>query len=63
MANSDRTSDEVTTLLRQLVAIEPWRSGLSQTQILARLGIGMTAVSQMRKGVEREITVRIKAGD
>lgn len=52
--------DETLVLLTQLVAIELWRAGLSQTEIRKRLGIGMNVVNEMLKGVSREMNVRVK---
>jgi len=50
-------------LLRQLLAIELWRAGLSQTEIRKRLGLGMNVVNEMLKGVSREVTVHVKRTD
>ncbi len=47
-------------LLKQLLAIELYRAGLPQSEIRARLGINMNVLSDMLKGVSREITVRVK---
>jgi predicted transcriptional regulator len=47
-------------LLKQLLAIELWRAGLSQSEIRTRLGIGMKAVNEMLKGVIRDVTVHVK---
>jgi predicted transcriptional regulator len=52
--------DEKVMLLKQLVAIELWRAGLSQSEIRKRLGMNMNAVNQMLKGVSREVTVHVK---
>jgi len=52
--------DETVPLLKQLLAIELWRAGLSQSEIRARLGIGNNAVNEMLKGVSREVTVHVK---
>jgi hypothetical protein len=52
--------DETVALLKQLVAIELWRAGLSQSEIRKRLGGSMQAVSDMLKGVSREVTVHVK---
>lgn len=56
-------NDEGIVLLKQLVAIELWRGGLSQSQIRTRLGLGMNVVNRMLKGVTREIEVRIHPAD
>ena len=55
--------DEAVLLLRQLLAIELWRGGLTQAEIKARLGIGSTTVTEWLKGVSREVTVRVKSTD
>jgi transposase len=52
--------DEAVMLLRQLLAIELWRGGLSQTEIRKRLGLGMNVVNEMLKGVSREVIVQVK---
>ena len=52
--------DETVMLLKQLLAIELWRAGLSQSEIRTRLGIGMNAVNEMLKGVNRHVTVDVK---
>jgi predicted transcriptional regulator len=62
MAKSAK-EDETVLLLRQLVAIELWRAGLSQSAIRARLGISNNAVNEMLKGVSREVTVHGKRTD
>ena len=53
-------TDETVLLLKQLLAIELWRAGLSQSEIRKRLGLGMNALNRMLKGVSREIVVRGK---
>jgi predicted transcriptional regulator len=53
-------ADETVLLLKQLLAIELWRSGLSQTEIRKRLGLGMNAVNDMLKGVSKEVTVHVR---
>lgn len=55
--------DEAAMLLKQLLAIELWRAGLSQAEIRKRLGISMKAVNEMLKGVSREVSVRAKSSD
>jgi predicted transcriptional regulator len=52
--------DDTVILLKQLLAIELWRAGLSQSEIRSRLGIGMNAVNEMLKGVSRDVTVHVK---
>jgi predicted transcriptional regulator len=49
--------DQVLMLLRQLVAIELWRGGLSQDQISRRLGVRKAAVNEILKGVSRKMQV------
>jgi predicted transcriptional regulator len=61
MANSE--PDEAVILLKQLLAIELWRGGLTQAEIKARLGIGSATVSEWLKGVSREVTVWVKSAD
>jgi predicted XRE-type DNA-binding protein len=56
----DAPDDETVMLLKQLLAIELWRAGLSQSEIRVRLGIGMNAVNEMLKGVSRRISVDAK---
>jgi transposase len=60
---SGTEDDESVLLLKQLLAIELWRAGLSQAEIRQRLGVGMNAVNKMLKGVSREITVHVKSAD
>jgi hypothetical protein len=55
-------SDDTVVLLKQLLAIELWRAGLSQSEIRIRLGLGMNAVNAMLKGVSRDIAIR-RQGD
>jgi predicted transcriptional regulator len=52
--------DETVMPLKQLLAIELWCAGLSQSEIRIRLGIGMKAVSDILKGVSRDVTVHVK---
>lgn len=61
MAKND--PDEAVVLLRQLLAIELWRGGLTQDEIRKRLGISANTVSDMLKGVSREVTVHVKRTD
>jgi hypothetical protein len=62
-AKTEARNDETILLLKQLLAIELWRSGLTQAEIRARLGLGSDAITQILKGVSREVAVRIKPGD
>lgn len=41
-------------LLRYLLVLELWRSGLSQAEIRARLGIANNVVNAMLKGITRK---------
>jgi transposase len=52
------SEDETATLLKQLLAIELWRGGLSQSEIRKRLGVGMNVVNEWLKGVSREIRAK-----
>lgn len=61
MAKND--PDEAVVLLRQLLAVELWRAGLTQSEIRKRLGISNTALNDMLKGVSRDVTVRVKQTD
>jgi hypothetical protein len=51
-------NEETVLLLKHLLAIELYRGGLSQAEIRTRLGLGMNVLSQMLKGVSKEIVVR-----
>jgi len=58
MANRDSPeSAEIIGLLKQLLAIELWRGGLSQSEIRSRLGLNMNALNALLKGVSRTIAV------
>lgn len=48
-------AEKIVELLQHLLVIELWRSGLSQQQIRARLGISINAVNNILKGVKRGI--------
>lgn len=50
---------EAALLLKQLLAIELWRGGLTQAEIRERLSLGKSTVSATLKGVSRELTVRV----
>lgn len=52
--------DEAVALLKHLLAIELWRGGLSQAQIRQRLGLSMTTVNRMLKGVRRPVMEKSK---
>lgn len=54
--NGERTGslmDEVVHLLRFAVAIELWKSGISQAEIGKRLGIAAGSVNKLVKGIKR----------
>lgn len=60
MAKTIGSSDdlsEIAQLLRNLLAIELWRGGLSQAEIGKRLGVATGSVNKMLKGVSKEVTV------
>jgi transposase-like protein len=46
-------ADDTVYLLKYLLVIELYRSGLSQNDIRQRLGIDINAVSKMLKGLKR----------
>jgi predicted transcriptional regulator len=51
--NTNQHQDETVLLLRQLVAIELWKGGVSQAEIGNRLGIASGTVNKYVKGVRR----------
>jgi transposase len=54
MANNDDLKT-IAQLLRNLLAIELWRGGLTQAEITERLGVGTDTVSKILKGVSKEV--------
>ena len=48
-----QASNEVVSLLRQLVAIELWNAGLSQGAIGKRLGVAKATANKYVKGLSR----------
>ena len=54
-----KNGDEAAYLLKYLLAIELYRSGLSQAQIRKRLGLSMNVVNDMLKGVSRHVMTRV----
>jgi len=52
--------DDTAVLLKHILAIELWRSGVSQADIRTRLGLSMNTVNEMLKGVPRALTVKVK---
>lgn len=50
--------DEVAQLLKHLLAIELYRSGLSKGQIRAQLGLDNNVVSRMLLNVNRHVLTR-----
>lgn len=66
MAKSTNSGDDfssIAQLLRNLLAIELWRGGLSQAEIGKRLGVATGSVNKMLKGVSREVTVTTLNGE
>jgi hypothetical protein len=55
--------EETILLLKHLLAIELWRGGLTQAEIRKRLELGSGTVSQMLKGVSREVPTGGQPGD
>lgn len=59
MAKKQKAVDDMKTisqLLKQLLAIELWRGGLSQAEIGKRLGVATGTVNKMLKDVSREVS-------
>ena len=56
--SSQGGDQELSLLLKHLLAIELYRSGLSKAQIRQRLRLDMNAVNAMLKGVSRHIQTR-----
>jgi hypothetical protein len=52
---------EVEILLKQLLAIEMWRGGLSQDAIRKRLRLSPNKVNEILKGVSRHLSSQPKA--
>ncbi len=46
-------SNEVVVLIRQLLAIELWKAGISQTEIAKRLGVAKATANKYLKGLKR----------
>lgn len=60
MAKTSNAGDgfsHVAQLLQNLLAIELWRGGLSQSEIAKRLGVATGSVNKILKGVARELVV------
>jgi len=58
MAKQNKSDDDlkmIAQLLQNLLAIELWRGGLSQSEIRERLGVGIGTVNKMLKGVSKEV--------
>lgn len=53
LRDANKGPDEVVLLLRQLVAIELWKGGVSQAEIGHRLGVAAGTVNKYVKGVKR----------
>jgi len=58
MASKSTTNDDLAYLLKFVLAVELYRSGLSQAVIRKRLGLSMNVVNDMLKGVQRHIATR-----
>jgi transposase len=61
MAKPRKSADDLSTLsqlLRNLLAIELWRGGLSQAEIGERLGVSAGTVNGMLKGVSRVVLTK-----
>lgn len=56
-SNSGDRFSHVAQSLQNLLAIELWRGGLSQSEIGKRLGVATGTVNKMLKGVARELIV------
>jgi hypothetical protein len=62
MAKATKGNDDMSTiaqLLRNLLAIELWRGGLSQAEIGKRLAVATGSVNKMLKGVSRVISSQV----
>jgi predicted transcriptional regulator len=62
MAKVTKGNDDLSTigqLLRNLLAIELWRGGLSQAEIGKKLGMAAGSVNKMLKGVSRVISSEV----
>jgi transposase len=61
MAKLKKSADDLSTvsqLLRNLLAIELWRGGLSQAEIGERLGVSAGTVNGMLKAVNRVVLTK-----
>ena len=59
MANRQKPSDDlsrVVQLLQDILAVELWRGGLSQSEIGKRLGVATETVNKTLKGVSRKVS-------
>ena len=63
MATQNKGESETAYLLKYLLAIELYRSGLSQTEIRKRVGLSMNVVNDMLKGLTRHVELRADNGD
>lgn len=62
MAKRQQLRDDLSTIvypLQNLLAIELWRGGLSQTEIGKRLGVATATVNKMLKGVSRTVSAAV----
>jgi predicted transcriptional regulator len=53
MRNRIDSNKEIVNLLRFIIAIDLWKSGVSQDEIAKRLGIAKGSVNRYVKGVKR----------
>lgn len=58
MTVAAKPTDDTAYLLKFLIAIELYRSGLSQAAIRKRLGLSMNIVNAMLQGVSRHVSTR-----
>lgn len=62
MTRGQGSVDDLATiaqLLRNLLAIELWRGGLTQAEIGVRLGVATGSVNKMLKDVNREVAAAV----
>ncbi len=58
--SSDNDMKSIAQYLKNLLAIELWRSGLSQAEIGKRLGIATGSVNKMLKGISKEVQITVQ---
>lgn len=59
-AKDGQELEVIENLLQNLLAIELWRGGLSQSEIAKRFGTSKSVVNAMLKGVRREVVIAPK---